>query len=86
MALATLEHRDVSQVDRVLERFVRFVTGFAFSIRQPTEIDRMLNVDCLGHCRRPGRIRKDGMADVAIIPNHLARVTNVLAVMTTKTP
>jgi len=30
MTLDTLEHRDVTQVNRVFERLVRLVTGFAF--------------------------------------------------------
>lgn len=32
MTLDTLEHRDVTQVNRVFERFVRLVTGFAFGL------------------------------------------------------
>ena len=43
MTLDTLEHRDVTQVNRVFERFVRLVTGFALAIGQAAEIDRVLN-------------------------------------------
>jgi len=32
MTLDALEHRDVSKVDRVFERLIRLVTGFALSI------------------------------------------------------
>jgi len=32
MTLDTLEHRDVTQVNRVFERLVRLVTGFAFGL------------------------------------------------------
>src|SRR6185503_12408880 len=44
VTLDALEHRDVSQVDRVFKRLVRFVASLALAIRQPTEIDRMLKV------------------------------------------
>jgi hypothetical protein len=32
MTLDTLEHRYVAEVDRMLKRLVRFVTGFAFTV------------------------------------------------------
>ena len=53
MALGTLEHRDVSQVDGVPKRFVPLVTSLALPIRQTTEIDRMLNVECFRNTQWP---------------------------------
>ena len=50
VALHTLKHRDVSQIDRVLEWFVCLVAGFAFAIRQSTKIDRMLKGNRLRSC------------------------------------
>ncbi len=53
VALDALEHRDVAQVYRVLERFVCFVTGFAFPSRQTAQINRVFEVDRLGTCGGP---------------------------------
>ncbi len=43
MALDTLEHRNIAEVDWVSERLIGFVVGFAFAISEGAEIDRMLN-------------------------------------------
>jgi hypothetical protein len=43
MTLNTLEHGNISQVDRMFEWLVRFVAGLAFAIGKATKIDRMLN-------------------------------------------
>jgi hypothetical protein len=43
MTFDTLEHRYVSQVNRMFERLVSFVAGFAFAIRQAAEVNRVLN-------------------------------------------
>ena len=56
VALNALKPRDVSQVDWMFERFVRLVTGIAFSIYQATEIDRVLDVDCQWNFCGPGRV------------------------------
>lgn len=53
VALDTLKHRDVSQVDGVFEWFVRLVAGLAFPGCQSAEVNRMLEVDCLRTCRGP---------------------------------
>jgi hypothetical protein len=50
VALHTLKHRDVTEIDRVLEWFVCLVTGFAFAICQSTKIDRMLEGNRLWSC------------------------------------
>ena len=43
MAFNTLGHRNIAQVNRVFERFISLVAGFAFAIRQPAEVHRVLN-------------------------------------------
>ena len=42
MTLYTLKHRDVSEVERVLEGSIRLVAGLALAIRETAEIDRVL--------------------------------------------
>jgi hypothetical protein len=42
MALHALKHRNISEFNWMLKRFVRFVTGFAFAIGERSEINRML--------------------------------------------
>src|SRR5688572_23236310 len=42
MTFDTLEHRDVSEIDRVSKRFVCLVTRLALAGRQPAQIHRML--------------------------------------------
>ena len=44
MALNALKHRDVTEIDRMPERFVGLVTRFALAIRESAEIDGMLKV------------------------------------------
>ena len=53
VALDTLKHRDVSQVDGVFEWFVRLVAGLALPSCQSSKVNRMLKVDRLRTCRRP---------------------------------
>lgn len=38
MTLDTLEHRDITQVNRVFERLVRLVTGFAFWLDRRSKV------------------------------------------------
>lgn len=47
MAFNALEARDITQVNRVFERFVRLVAGFAFTIGQAAEVNRVLNEQSL---------------------------------------
>ena len=42
-----LKHRDVAEVERMLERLVSLVARLALSVCEPAEIDRMLNIDRL---------------------------------------
>src|SRR5207253_8646573 len=83
MAFNALKHRDIAEINRMLKWLVRFVARLAFSVSQASEIDGML--------KRPGsrivfrrspRIVDYRVADVAIIPDHLACIANVLTVMT----
>ena len=43
MTFNTLEHGNIAQVNRVLERFVGLVARFAFAVSEAAEVDRMLN-------------------------------------------
>jgi hypothetical protein len=85
MALDALKHRDITQVDWVPERFVRLVAALAFAIREASEINRMLIGAELHRSRGIGGVVNHRVADIAIVADDLARVTNVLTVMTTKT-
>jgi hypothetical protein len=85
VTLDTLKHRDVAQIDGMLERLVRLVTRFAFAIREAAEIDWMLERAFLGNRRNLSRVRQDCVTDVAVVANHFAGVTHVFAVVTTKT-
>ena len=42
MALNALEHRNITQIQGMLERFVRFVAMLAFVIGERAQIDRVL--------------------------------------------
>jgi hypothetical protein len=44
-----LKHRNISEVDRMAERLVRFVTRFALAIGEPAQIYWMLKRDRLRH-------------------------------------
>src|SRR6267378_3086599 len=69
----------------MLEGFIGFMTELAFAFSQPSEIDRMLKWTGLHvFFRRPGRVVDDRVTDVAVIGDHLARLADVLAIMTTK--
>ena len=82
MTFYALEGRDVPKIYRMLERFVRLVAGFAFAISQGAEIHRMperSGLSVLG--RWPRRIEDDCVADVAIVTDNLAGITDVFAVV-----
>ena len=85
MTFDTLEHRYVAQVNRVFERLVSFVAGFAFAISEAAEVDRVLNRQRLDHRQRSGRIRQNRVTDAAIFGDDLAGVANVLAVVAAET-
>ena len=85
MTLNTLEHRDVAQVDRVLEGLVGLMTSLTFAIGQGTQIDRVLIRPEL--YRRGGicRIVNDCVTDIAVVANYLPFLANVIAIMATET-
>jgi hypothetical protein len=45
MALNALKHGNIAKINRVFERFVGFVAGFAFAICQSAKVNRMLEGD-----------------------------------------
>jgi hypothetical protein len=47
MTLDTLKHRDVTEVDGMLERLVCLVAGFALAISKSPQVDWMLNGESL---------------------------------------
>ena len=57
MALNTLKHRNVAEVDRMFEGLVCLVARFAFAIRQAAEIHRVLNRQSLDHRFRARGVR-----------------------------
>jgi hypothetical protein len=48
MTFNTLEHRDVSEIDWMLEGRIGFVAGLTLPIGKPTEVDWMLDGHILG--------------------------------------
>ena len=86
MTFGALEHGKVAEVQRMLKRFVRLVAKLAFAVGETAQVDGMLERpggSVLG-CR-PRRVVEDRMTNVAIIPDHLAALAFVLAVMTAET-
>ena len=85
MALNTLKRRDIAEIHWVFEGFVSPMAGFTFAIGQAAKVDRVLNGQSLdGRCRT-GRVRQNGVTDVAIFGNYFASVADVLAIMTAET-
>ena len=68
MTLNALEHRDISQIDRVPKWFVCFVASLAFAICQRAEIDRMPalldNVASLGMAPKVFQVFKQTLVDI----------------------
>jgi len=86
MAFHALKHRDITEINRMLEGLVRLMAKLAFVIGKPSEINRMLEGSgshiLLGWS---SGIVDHRVADVAVISNHLAAIANVFAVMTAET-
>lgn len=68
----------------MFERLVRLVATVAFAGRQTPEVDWMLEWSGLYRGRRVQRVIDHGVADIAIICNDLACVTDVFAIMATE--
>ena len=84
VALRTLEHRNVAQIQRMLEGLVGFMTTLAFPIAQRTQINRVLE-----RAGRHGRFRvcrvvKNRVTDIAVGTDRLAGITYMLSIMTTE--
>ena len=86
MAFHTLEHRNITQIHGMLERFVRFVAILAFAIGERAQIDRVLEWSGLRIIfGRSGRIVDHRVADVAVVRNDFAGIADVLAIVTAET-
>ena len=83
MAFNTLKHRNITQIHRMLERFVRFVTILAFVIGERAQIDRVLKWSSLRIVfGQSGRVVDHRVADVAVVRNDFAGIADVLAIVT----
>jgi hypothetical protein len=86
MTLDALKHRNITKVDRMLERFVCFMTGVTPAISQSAKIHWMLKRPRFGvHFRLSRRVIQNAVADVAIVPDHFTRIAHMLAIVTTET-
>ncbi len=85
MAFNTLEHGNIAEINRMFERFVCLVAGFAFAISETAEVDRVLNGQSLDGRSGTGRVRQNGVTDVAIPGNHFAAAANVFTIVTPET-
>jgi len=86
MALNTLKHRNVAEVDWMLKGLVRLVAEIAFMVGKASKINRMLEGSgshiLLGWS---SGIVDHRVADVAVISNYFAGIAHVLSVMTAET-
>ncbi len=83
MAHGTLKLRYVAQIDRMLERLVRFVARTAAAVCQSPKIDGMFEWSRLYILySRPGRVVNHSVTNVTVVSNDFARLTDVLTVMT----
>src|SRR5260370_41489590 len=82
MALHTLEHRDITKINRMLEWLVSFVAKLAFAVGQRAEINRVLEWSGLYRSGRIKRVVDHRVADVAVVGDDFAGVADVLAVVT----
>ena len=86
MTLRALEHRDVAEVDRVLEGLVGRVASFTLARSEAAEVDGMFEGSGMWVLFNRARgIVKHRVADVAIVTDHFAGVAFVLAIVTTET-
>lgn len=69
----------------MFERLIGFVAGLALAIGEAAQIDRVLNRQRFKCGCWTRRIGQHGVADVAIVRNNLARVANVLTIVTAQT-
>ena len=87
MAFNALKHRDIAEINRMLKWLVGLVTEVAFAVGKVPEFDWVLERPVSRIVFRRARgIVDHRVADVAIIPDHLAAVADVFAVMAAETP
>ena len=85
MTFYALKHGNISQVNRVFEWFISFVTCVAFATFESAEVDRMLEGASLHiPLRRRRRVVNHGVADAAIVGDDFAAVTDMLTIVTTE--
>jgi hypothetical protein len=82
MALNALEHRDITKINRMLERLVRFMAVVTLVVGERAQVHRVLE-GTGPHIllRRRRRVIDHGVADVAVVGDDFARVANVFAVV-----
>jgi len=87
MALDALEHRNVAEVHGMLEWLIALVAELAFVIGERAKIDGMFKSASLNILfSRSSRVVEYRVADGAVVADHFARVADVLAIVTAKTP
>src|ERR1700730_8407034 len=85
MAFHTLEHRNIAEIDWMLEGLGRSMARLAFPVGEAAKINRVLEGAGLRiFFGLAGRVIEHRMADVAIIPDYLACTAHVLAVVATE--
>ena len=86
MTLNALKHGDVAEVERVSEGLVRLVARLAFAVGKASEINWVFKCSCarVSICRA-SRVVNHRVADVAVVPDDLSRLANVLTIMAAET-
>src|SRR4030095_4536804 len=85
MALNTLEHGNITQINWMFERLVWPVASLAFAIGKTSQIDGVLKGTQLHRGSRIGRVVDHCMTDVTIVSHHLSAVADVFIVVAAKT-
>src|SRR5688572_32515106 len=85
MAFDALKHRYIAEIQRVFEWLVGLMTGLAFSIAESAKIHRVLESRDLYRGCGILRVIDDRVTDVAVVPNNLAAIANVLSIVTPET-
>lgn len=82
MALSALEHRDVTEIDWMLEWLVRLMAELAFAVGERAQINGMDKRPCLHRRFRIGRVINHRVTNVAVIRDDLSFFADVVAVVT----
>src|SRR5882724_988112 len=84
MTLNALKLRYITKIHRMLEWLVGFMARLALAIREPAQVNRMLERSHLYCGGRIQRVIDHGVTDIAVVGDHFAVVADMLAVMTTE--